>query len=435
MEKRHCPYLGIIDDPSTHAGFPDESNACHRAKKPVRVSLEYQETHCLCDAYQECPGYINGWENGFPLELRADYDPTSKNIFKRIQFWREEQQKKKSQKEEQKRKKGEQDLKEALQSKLQFKKKQPDKEKGKIVLEEEPVSKKAEVEKVPKLEPTFQPQEQLPEKTILQDEAALKEYLQTKRKLENPLLRLFSKKTETTPKEEQLLIEEQPVEQEQPLEEKPNQLPTEWVKEEELIVDHRMDNLRDELARKKKQQNKGSIKKGSASILPSKKEKPERKSAKKKPRLADTEETAPQDILALRDKKKDKAAWKEVFKDRRVWWASLVIILIFLLVIFIPQLPSVNLNIRERLDGLFNPPISATTSTTVETPVSSPEGITQTEEITSAATEALTNTPSDTPTEQATPTTPATATITPTSVPTLTPTPGPPPFIFITRTP
>ena len=575
MEKRHCPYLRIIDDPTSSIAYPHEVNACHRAKKPVKVILEYQESHCLCDAYQECPGYTKGWEKGFPLELRADYDPTSKNIFKRIQFWREEQQKKKAQKEKQKDKKEKQDLKEALQSKLQFRKKQPDKEKEKTVLEEEPVRIKAEVQKEPELEPAFQPQTQLPEKTILQDEAALKEYLKSKRRSNNPLLKLFSKKTKTSPndetkevrqsdrlskeeqkpkrdwktalrglipfsiipgikksqnktaekevpqvdwetekpakqkkslketlqnilpwhkekppkqdrtkaikerlslqeeepnidtpveaiqapeplteeepfvetstqpvqveeppvEEEQPKEHEQPLEQEQPVEEEPEQLPNEWVKEEELAVDYRIENIRDELVRNQKQQNKGGLKKGFTSIFPWKKEKPERKPAKKEPRIANVEETAPQDVLVLRDKKKDEAAWKKVFKNRQVWWVSLGIILIFMLVIFIPQLPSVNLNIRDRLEGLFNPPVSETTAAATETPIITPENITLTDVIASGTTEVPSNTPSNTPTAEATPTTPPTATITPTTVPTLTPTPGPPSLIPITRTP
>jgi hypothetical protein len=37
----------------------------------VPVSLEHQRTHCLADAHIDCPGYLNGWVNGFPKELRA----------------------------------------------------------------------------------------------------------------------------------------------------------------------------------------------------------------------------------------------------------------------------------------------------------------------------------------------------------------------------
>lgn len=71
MEPKICPYLGLIDDPKTSTAFPYEGNACYRAKKPIPVSLSYQQSHCLADAHIGCPGYLNGWEKGFPKELRS----------------------------------------------------------------------------------------------------------------------------------------------------------------------------------------------------------------------------------------------------------------------------------------------------------------------------------------------------------------------------
>ena len=185
MESRHCPYLGIIDDPTSHKDFPFKENACHRVKKPVKVAPEYQETHCLCDAYRECPGYTSGWEEGFPLKLRADYDPNKRNIIKSILLWKEKQQNRLAHKKEQREV---QDWKEILKNKLQFRKEKPAKEK-KIDLDKEPVSKKEDVPEVTIQIKETQSEEKLPEKKIIQDEAALKEYLQSKRGIN----RLFAK--------------------------------------------------------------------------------------------------------------------------------------------------------------------------------------------------------------------------------------------------
>jgi hypothetical protein len=71
MEPKICPYLNLIDDPKTNKDFPYEGNACYRAKKPARVALPYQRHYCLSDEHINCPGYINGWVNGFPDSLKA----------------------------------------------------------------------------------------------------------------------------------------------------------------------------------------------------------------------------------------------------------------------------------------------------------------------------------------------------------------------------
>jgi len=633
MEKIHCPYLGIIDDPTSHKDFPFEGNACHRVKKPVKVATEYQNSHCLCDAYRECPGYTNGWEEGFPIELRADYDPENKNLIKSILLWKEQQQNKLARKKAQRE---ERNWKELIKNKLQFRKEQPSKEKEKIVLDEETVPIKDEglAETIQVSEP--ESQEKTQEKKILEDETALKEYLRSKRginklltkilpwkkkselekkvkkarqveqgskteektkrdwkkafvniipwkkkreqkaegfespekdkalgkekrkardwkqaftaiipwkkkreqsqkeepasKIERPskpekkpkrdwklaILSILpwrkvtqSKKTQEkaiqpakveakekkqkkslkevlqnilpwkrekrvkqdrkalvqgkrSPHEEEQIIEsreeavqkeETPKEKLHSIEEEPEALPNEWVKEEQLPEDKQEvtpqelpqweerilsdqeektpvkqqanpaeEELPDIMAWREKHVSKGTKKEGFLSKLRRKKEKPKKESR----------ETSPQGAMALRDKKKEEAAWKNVFKNKRVWWVSLGIILIFLLMILIPQIPSFNLNLRDRFEGLFNPPIAATTD---GTPTSIPEGITQTDSFTSATTEVPAIT---TPGDQTTPTLTYTVTITPTSTftstITSTPTPGVAPFIYLTQT-
>ena len=70
MENNICPYLGLIDDLSTRAAYPDGSNACHQAKPPALVVLDYQRSTCLQSAYKECPGSIHAWRDGFPKSIR-----------------------------------------------------------------------------------------------------------------------------------------------------------------------------------------------------------------------------------------------------------------------------------------------------------------------------------------------------------------------------
>ena len=69
MEANTCPYLGLINDPNTSTTFPDTANACHQAKPPALVKLDYQSSTCLQDAHRECPGYIHTWQDGFPKSL------------------------------------------------------------------------------------------------------------------------------------------------------------------------------------------------------------------------------------------------------------------------------------------------------------------------------------------------------------------------------
>lgn len=69
MEANTCPYLGLINDPNTSTTFPDAANACHQAKPPALVKLDYQSSTCLQDAHRGCPGYTHTWLDGFPKSL------------------------------------------------------------------------------------------------------------------------------------------------------------------------------------------------------------------------------------------------------------------------------------------------------------------------------------------------------------------------------
>ena len=71
MDPKICPYLGLIDDPNTSTSFPYEGNACYRAKKPTQIALSHQRGYCLSDEHTHCPGYVNGWADGFPKSLQG----------------------------------------------------------------------------------------------------------------------------------------------------------------------------------------------------------------------------------------------------------------------------------------------------------------------------------------------------------------------------
>jgi len=86
MEQKICPYLGLINDPNTSTSFPYEGNSCYRSKRPVPVSLVHQRSHCLSDEHINCPGYLNGWVNGFPKVLQSN-QPTHRKILQNKWVW------------------------------------------------------------------------------------------------------------------------------------------------------------------------------------------------------------------------------------------------------------------------------------------------------------------------------------------------------------
>lgn len=86
MEPKICPYLGLTDDPNTNTAFPYEDNACHRIKRPINVRLSHQRDFCLADEHISCPGYVDGWVNGFPDSIKA-HPPIYKSILKNKRVW------------------------------------------------------------------------------------------------------------------------------------------------------------------------------------------------------------------------------------------------------------------------------------------------------------------------------------------------------------
>ncbi|MGC9424072.1 hypothetical protein [Vibrio sp.] len=80
QNRTSCPYLGLIGDPKTTTLFPSSGNACQLVNPPAPVILNYQSSYCLSQSHIECPGYVSGWQDGFPKELLG-YQETKKTSF------------------------------------------------------------------------------------------------------------------------------------------------------------------------------------------------------------------------------------------------------------------------------------------------------------------------------------------------------------------
>src|SRR5512139_2013484 len=74
-----CPYLGLDDDADTSLAFPSGWNTCHRGRRVVSPSLEYQAEHCLGENHRKC-GVFLAEQATLPLQyhLRTPRGGTSK---------------------------------------------------------------------------------------------------------------------------------------------------------------------------------------------------------------------------------------------------------------------------------------------------------------------------------------------------------------------
>ena len=52
-----CPYLGLADDPDSHATYATEAHRCYRMPTPTRIALTHQERYCLGAEHTACPVY------------------------------------------------------------------------------------------------------------------------------------------------------------------------------------------------------------------------------------------------------------------------------------------------------------------------------------------------------------------------------------------
>ena len=76
-----CPYLGLIDDPKTTTMYPTSDHACYRTSPPTSIILHYQHSCCLDASHVACPGFTDGWKDGFPKRLRSQKPVRVKSFF------------------------------------------------------------------------------------------------------------------------------------------------------------------------------------------------------------------------------------------------------------------------------------------------------------------------------------------------------------------
>jgi hypothetical protein len=65
-----CPYLGALENPDVHFGYPTTGNGCFRVQPSEAVDIKYQDRVCLTANYRQCPVFQNGWEGSLPKEIR-----------------------------------------------------------------------------------------------------------------------------------------------------------------------------------------------------------------------------------------------------------------------------------------------------------------------------------------------------------------------------
>lgn len=75
-----CPYLGLDDDADTSLAFPSGWNTCHRGRRAVSPSLEYQSEYCLGENHRKCAVFL-AERATLPLQhhLRANHNRTGKS--------------------------------------------------------------------------------------------------------------------------------------------------------------------------------------------------------------------------------------------------------------------------------------------------------------------------------------------------------------------
>jgi hypothetical protein len=70
-----CPYLGSLEDPEIHFGYPTTGNSCFRVQPSEAVDINYQDRVCLTANYRQCPVFQNGWEGPLPKDIRRPDNP------------------------------------------------------------------------------------------------------------------------------------------------------------------------------------------------------------------------------------------------------------------------------------------------------------------------------------------------------------------------
>ena len=75
----HCPYVGLLRDPSTVYGTPDQVNRCFHIKHPAQVALEHQASFCLVPNFLECEVYKGDLTASLPKGIRLNQRGAANN--------------------------------------------------------------------------------------------------------------------------------------------------------------------------------------------------------------------------------------------------------------------------------------------------------------------------------------------------------------------
>ena len=65
-----CPYLGSLENPDVHFGYPTTGNYCFRVQPSEPVRIKFQDSVCLTSDYRQCPVFQNGWDGPLPKDIR-----------------------------------------------------------------------------------------------------------------------------------------------------------------------------------------------------------------------------------------------------------------------------------------------------------------------------------------------------------------------------
>lgn len=53
-----CPYLGLVNDKTSHFSYPEEGHRCFAGKGPTEVTVEHQSGYCLYQTYRSCSRFV-----------------------------------------------------------------------------------------------------------------------------------------------------------------------------------------------------------------------------------------------------------------------------------------------------------------------------------------------------------------------------------------
>jgi hypothetical protein len=70
-----CPYLGSLENPDVHFGYPTTGNYCFRVQPSEPVRIKYQDSICLTANFRQCPVFEKSWNGPLPKDIRQPNNP------------------------------------------------------------------------------------------------------------------------------------------------------------------------------------------------------------------------------------------------------------------------------------------------------------------------------------------------------------------------